>query len=727
MMSIRRLPREVASQIAAGEIVERPASVVKELVENAIDAGATEIRVEVQDGGKKLIRVTDDGSGIPGDEVELAFEHHATSKLRTAEDLFALMTLGFRGEALPSIASISQVTVLTRTSEEEIGTQLRIEGGQVVKKQSLAATQGTIFSVERLFYNLPARRKFLKTTSSENGKISSIVSTYALAYPERRFSLTLGRRQSFQSPGSGALRDAVIAVYGLKVAKNMIELPRVEFEEGKIAVDGLIGGPALHRPNRKYITLFVNGRAVSSRLLMTAIQQAYQGVVPTGRHPLVVLRIEVPADEIDVNVHPQKQEVKFARSDEVFGAVQRAVRRRLIEDSPVHHYTRAPEALSPPPSTSSGRATRPDTPPVEPPPADVQFDLPVSRHEPQSPPDFYASAPPPIPPDEGEAYERRHTFSQPAADWDEQADGADEEILTRGRNASARPTRRRRDRSYWEQQAQRAQQANAPIELELSPNLSPDLSLDFSPPPPPPPPPEMSNGRQVQPSAQAPAQPTQPVPEAAASQLSMGIRGSEQAAQQTGRSKLPPLRVLGQLHKTFIICEGPDGLYLIDQHTAHERVLLERFQRERAKKFVPSQRLLTPLTLELTPQQMAVVEEQQDALFRLGFEIDPFGGLMVVVRAMPQLIQHHSDPAAALAEILDGTIRDRSGLSWEERLVMYAACRGAVKAGDPLVLDEMRELIRQLEQTDLARTCAHGRPTVVRLSQVQLEREFGRR
>ena len=197
----------------------------------------------------------------------------------------------------------------------------------------------------------------------------------------------------------------------------------------------------------------------------------------------------------------------------------------------------------------------------------------------------------------------------------------------------------------------------------------------------------------------------------------MGIRGSEQAAQQTKRSKLPPLRVLGQLHKTFIICEGPDGLYLIDQHTAHERVLLERFQRERAKKFVPSQRLLTPLTLELTPQQMAVVEEQQDALFRLGFEVEPFGGLMVVVRAMPQLIQHHSDPAAALAEILDGTIKDRSGLSWEERLVMYAACRGAVKAGDPLVVDEMRELIRQLEQTDLARTCAHGRPTVVRLSQ----------
>ena len=214
-------------------------------------------------------------------------------------------------------------------------------------------------------------------------------------------------------------------------------------------------------------------------------------------------------------------------------------------------------------------------------------------------------------------------------------------------------------------------------------------------------------------------------------QMSLDQGGGEENKNKNknkrGGSKLPPLRVLGQLHKTFIICEGPDGLYLIDQHTAHERVLLERFQRERAKQFVPSQRLLTPLTLELTPQQMAVVEEQQDALFRLGFEVEPFGGLMVMVRAMPQLIQHHPDPVAALAEILDGTIADRSGLSWEERLVMYAACRGAVKAGDTLVHDEMRELIHQLEQTDLSRTCAHGRPTVVRLSQVQLEREFGRR
>ena len=712
-MPIRRLPRDVASKIAAGEVVERPASVVKELVENAIDAGATEIRVEIEKGGKKLIRVADNGSGIPADEVELAFEHHATSKLETAEDLFTLMTLGFRGEALPSIASISQVTVLTRTKEEDMGTKLRIEGGEVVSKQSHAATPGTMFSIERLFYNLPARRKFLKTTSSENGKISSIVSTYALAYPERRFSLTLGGRQSFQSPGSGGLREAVIAVYGLKVAKNMIELPRVEFEEGKITVDGLIGGPGLHRPNRKYITLFVNGRAVTSPLLMTAIQQAYQGVAPTGRFPLVVLRIEVPADEIDVNVHPQKQEVKFARSDEVFGAVQRAVRRRLIEDSPVHHYTRSAEAVSPLPAA-------PDAANLEPPPPEFHSQpsqQAPTRYDAPSPPDFHAFAPPPTPPDEAQPSRRRRTSSQPAADWDEEVDLSNEEILARGGNAPTPPTRRRRGRSYWEERAQQAQQADSPLPEH-----------DFSPPPPPPPPPEMSNERAYQPPAPPPAQPTEPaMPEAQASQLSMGIRGSEQAAQQTKRSKLPPLRVLGQLHKTFIICEGPDGLYLIDQHTAHERVLLERFQRERAKKFVPSQRLLTPLTLELTPQQMAVVEEQQDALFRLGFEVEPFGGLMVVVRAMPQLIQHHSDPAAALAEILDGTIKDRSGLSWEERLVMYAACRGAVKAGDPLVVDEMRELIRQLEQTDLARTCAHGRPTVVRLSQMQLEREFGRR
>lgn len=598
-MPIQILPPDVANKIAAGEVVERPASVVKELIENALDAGATDIRVEIAKGGQSLIRVADNGCGIPADEVELAFQHHATSKVADADDLFAIQTLGFRGEALPSIAAVSRVTMLTRPREQAAGVELRLEGGRVVARRTAAAPAGTILTVEDLFFNVPARRKFLRTVATETSLIAEIVSHYALAYPDRRFTLISEGRTVLQTAGSGDLKDALLAVYGLDVARHMLILNEPPDPQTGIGVSGAIGGPALHRANRKYIIFFVNGRVVRSPMLTTAIAQAYQGVVPTGRHPFVVLNIHVPPDQIDVNVHPQKLEIKFARSDEVFRVVQRAVRRLLVEEAPVHQFSRTIEVLD----------------------------------EPETPP---APTQPPLSTDEDDV--RVQLFTPPPP--------------------TGRPTR-----TAW------------------------------TPPPP----------------TNTPHTPTPtPPPEA-------------------GGTKLPPLRVLGQTMLTYIICEGPDGLYLIDQHTAHERVLLERLRKQRAQQAVPSQRLLQPLTIELTPQQMAVVEEQREALLHLGFDVEPFGGLTVLVRAIPDVLKNRPDPAAALAEVIDGAIHDRSGLSWEDRLVMYAACRGAVKAGDPLTHEEMVDLIRQLEQTDLSRTCAHGRPTVVRLSVEQLEREFGRR
>ncbi len=646
-MPIRRLAHDVASKIAAGEVVERPASVVKELMENALDAGATEIHIEVRGGGQSLIKVSDNGTGIPSDEVELAFEHHATSKLQTADDLFALHTLGFRGEALPSIAAVSHVTILTRTREETVGTQMRMEGRTRVAREQRAAPAGTILSVEALFFNVPARRKFLRTTATENGAIAEIVSTYALAYPDHRFSLSLDGRQVLQTNGSGKLGDAIVAVYGVEVVRQMIDLPPVEDEANGIRLDGYIGGPALSRPNRKFITLFVNGRSVKSQILQAAIQQAYQGVVPTGRFPVVVLRLEIPPDTVDVNVHPQKLEVKFARSDELFGIVQRAIRRRLVEASPVHRLTRGVEAIG-------------DSEDAESRTQESENDL----------------APSPAPPTGG---------------WEEgrySGTGGRGELGLPPEPDPTAHSGHRRDAGFWQER----------VEKQPDPFMPPRQEAYSAYP---------QDGGQI--SMELPSAP--------------GAGYTD----ERGGTKLPPLRVLGQIHKTYLICEGPDGLYLIDQHTAHERVLLERFQKERAQRAVPSQKLLSPLGLELTPQQVALVEEQQEVLLRLGFEVEPFGGLMVMVRAMPTVLQQHPDPAAALAEVLDGAIRDRSGLSWEERIVMYAACRGAVKAGDTLTLEEMRDLIRQLEQCDLARTCAHGRPTVVRLSQAQLEREFGRR
>ncbi|WP_160316980.1 DNA mismatch repair endonuclease MutL, partial [Ardenticatena maritima] len=347
-MPIQILPPDVANKIAAGEVVERPASVVKELIENALDAGATDIRVEIAKGGQSLIRVADNGCGIPADEVELAFQHHATSKVADADDLFAIQTLGFRGEALPSIAAVSRVTMLTRPREQAAGVELRLEGGRVVARRTAAAPAGTILTVEDLFFNVPARRKFLRTVATETSLIAEIVSHYALAYPDRRFTLISEGRTVLQTAGSGDLKDALLAVYGLDVARHMLILNEPPDPQTGIGVSGAIGGPALHRANRKYIIFFVNGRVVRSPMLTTAIAQAYQGVVPTGRHPFVVLNIHVPPDQIDVNVHPQKLEIKFARSDEVFRVVQRAVRRLLVEEAPVHQFSRTIEVLDEP-------------------------------------------------------------------------------------------------------------------------------------------------------------------------------------------------------------------------------------------------------------------------------------------------------------------------------------------------------------------------------------------
>jgi DNA mismatch repair protein MutL len=576
-MTIRVLPPDVAGKIAAGEVVERPASVVKELVENALDAGATDIHVEIRRGGKQLIRVRDNGQGIPAAEVEMAFAHHATSKLTSADDLFDVQTLGFRGEALPSIAAVAQVTLITCAAGEEAGSHIQVVGGQIVSRRPQGRPRGTTVVVENLFFNTPARRKFLRSTATEAAWIANLVSSYALAYPERRFTLINDGRRALQSPGTGDLHDALIAVYGMDVRRQMLPLPD---DDESIRVTGYVGVPSLHRANRKYITCFVNGRWVRDAMLNAAVTQAYRGVVPTGRFPVAVVHVRLPTGDLDVNVHPAKTEVKFRDSNAVFRAVERKVRRVLVDEAPVaaaQRLTRRAEGSEPIPGFG-GRST-----------AQGALALEVQR--------------------------------------------------TAG---MARPG------------------DEVPLVDEHVPR------------------------------------------------------------------RLPVLRVLGQVHQTYIIAEGPDGLYLIDQHTAHERVLLERLRGQRARMAVPSQSLLEPVAVEFSPEQQAIVEEQRETLAALGFALEPFGGNTWLVRAIPEVLRR-SDCAAALAEILDNAWRDRSELSWEERVLMYAACRGAVKAGDPLSMQEMRSLIRQLEETDMSRTCAHGRPTVIRLSQAQLEREFGRR
>ncbi|MCR4405786.1 MAG: DNA mismatch repair endonuclease MutL [Anaerolineae bacterium] len=585
-MTIRVLPPEVAAKIAAGEVVERPASVVKELIENAIDAGATEIRIEVRQGGKRLIRVADNGCGIPSAEVELAFARHSTSKLSSVEDLTRIITLGFRGEALASIAAVSHLTMLTRPADEPVGSYLRLEGGNIINREGRGCPVGTMVTVENLFYNIPARLKFLRSETTERQHIDQLITRYAMAYPQLRFSVTHEGRLTFQSTGSGQLSDVLIKVYGLEVAGQMLAVsssqPRAEdgpSEDGQEPrVSGYVSVPTLHRANRDHLTFFVNGRWVRDRMLTHAVEQAYHTLLPVGRHPLAVLRVDLAPAELDVNIHPAKSEVKFLHSERVFATVQKAVRRTLVEQAPI-------PVISP----QSGQWT--------------------------------------------------------AADWERR-----QALITADRE-----------------------------------RLPTQLALDAQRP-----------GEFLTPAQQA-------------------------------EDKLPPLRVLGQVARTYIIAEGPSGLYLIDQHAAHERILYEQLIAQKEQS--PAQALLEPTILELTPDQIAVMEEQLPVLTRLGFTIEPFGGSTYLVRAVPAVLVG-TDLRQALAGIVDELAEGRmSPLAHErEKRVIASVCKqAAIKAGQVLSDEELRELIRQLEATTMPRTCPHGRPTMIHLSQAQLEREFGRR
>jgi len=623
-MPIRLLSEEVASQIAAGEVVERPASVVKELVENALDAGAKNTTVTVEGGGRTLIRVADDGAGIPTDEVELAFARHATSKLATADDLFHIPTLGFRGEALASIASVSRVSIMTRAATEQTGTQVRLEGGVIAQRNSIGAPQGTVISVEDLFYNVPARLKFLKSETSERSQIASLVSRYAIAYPQVRFKLIFDNRTNFQSSGSGDVREVLASVYGVEIARQLIELGSVYdvpplpsplqaggTEGGPAAADeaddelllhdrrqreavhisGFISPPALNRSNRKDITLFVNGRWVQDARLSFAVMQAYHTMLMVSRFPIVVIMLTLPLEDVDVNVHPTKAEVRFRNYDAAFTAVERTLRKALIE--------RAPVAQLQPRQWSLGNL------------------------------------------------DDRHAPSAWSPEW--------------GMFGGATPN------------------AQGPT----------------------------SRSESVQPqTTETQASEQQPLP----------------------ATDVPLLRVIGQVGAAYIVAEGPDGLYLIDQHAAHERILYETYSLQRAATQIVSQALLEPVAVAVTPDAAAMLESQMQVLEHIGFHIEPFGGNTFLIRSLPTVLGK-VDPARAVRVVVEDFEEDETVLAAEveAKLIARVCKRAAVRAGQVLSMTEQAELVRQLEKCVSPRTCPHGRPTMIHLSVETLEKQFGRK
>ncbi len=591
--SIKLLNDEVASQIAAGEVIERPSSVVKELVENAIDAGATDIRIFIELAGKQLIKVTDNGKGIPNDQLNLAVMRHATSKLTSAEDLFSIETLGFRGEALASIASVSNFELSSRVEEESMGGRIVVEGGTVHTIDKIGVPTGTSVQVRNLFYNVPARLKFLKTDTTEKKKISELVSRYALAYPEIRFKLVSDQSILLESAGNGDHRELLAELYGLEIAKKMLS---VKLREGNYEINGYISPVSITRSNRNEIIFFVNGRWVQDTTLAAALMRAYHTLIMTGRYPLAILFIQLPVNEVDVNVHPTKAEVRFTQNDYMFSLLQRATRRALLAYSSVPEIS--PKIWQTPSQTTENEETQLSWTPAR---VLNQFDEPFQSE-----------------------------FSKGV-------------------------------KTNNHQEA---------IETAPTSNEDKDNSPEFD---------------------------------------------------------IPLLRPVGQVGLAYLVAEGPDGLYLIDQHAAHERILFEKLLGQ-LEASIPTQVMLTPETVTLSPHQSILLEQNLPVLRKLGFAIENFGPNLFQVRGIPVLLSG-INPEAAIRVVVEDFEDDETPLKnvIEQKIAARVCKRAAVKAGQSLTRMEQEALIRDLERCISPRTCPHGRPTMIHLSVDLLEKQFGRK
>ena len=648
MGRIKILPEIIANKIAAGEVVERPASVVKELLENSLDAGATRIRIEIEAGGKKRIQISDDGCGMVRDDALLAFERHATSKLRSADDLLSIATLGFRGEALPSIGAVSRLLLETRALEETSGTRVEIAGGRVMNVQEAGLPPGTSITVSNLFYNVPARRRFLRAEATELSHITSTVTHYSLAHPEISFQLTTPGGELVNVSPTATVRERVFQLFGDELLEDLVEFgPRRERiftappeesdpETGSvpdqpqfITVSGFLSRPQVQKQNRNSIYIFVNRRLIRDRVLLHAIQQAYRNIIPPNVFPVALLFLEMPFGEVDVNVHPSKTEVRFHHQSFIHDLVRDTMRECLTANKPVSTFpiaaTWAPEEPSEGPPIDAARAQgqvrgrEPD------------FAARISGN------DAFSLSEPPIP--------------QPA------------------------PVQQR---------------------------LPQDQPLRFG------------AGAEIAASGQPEQVASVPVPDAGAASPSS--------------SELADLRPLGQISDSFIVASSASGLWLIDQHVAHERVLFEKFLFERDKGTIESQRLLLPRILRLTVAQQAVWEAIAGELAAAGFEAEPFGQNTVAIKAAPAgvKVEDVEKMLAELVESLESESRTVSPDTVRRKIAASVACHAAIKINTPLEQRKMEWLLAELAVTRFPMSCPHGRPVVLKYEMREILKAFHR-
>jgi DNA mismatch repair protein MutL len=670
MGRIHVLPEHVANKIAAGEVVECPASVVKELLENALDAGATRIKINIEAGGKKLIQITDNGCGMVRDDAMLAFERHATSKIKDAEDLLSVATLGFRGEALPSIASVSRLHLETRDAGAASGTILEINGGKMARVEEAGLPEGTSITVRDLFFNTPARKKFLKAESTELSHIASLVTHYALAHPEKHFELHSATNAMLVAPPVAGYSERVYQVFGKETLDQLLAvaamqtlehvgLPQpppwrrkeeeaedaaVPADPGEMRLHGFVSKPEIQKLNRNSIFIFVNGRLIRDRLVQHGLTEAYRNIIPPTVYPVVLLFLELPPGEVDVNVHPSKTEVRFRQPTLMHDFVRDTVRAALMKARPVPQFTTEIRAHA---TASSGLT--PGAREWEP-PSDLgtASAAPARMYDPAGGAGFALQAPVPPP------ISARFQF---------------EGGIAIEANAAI-PVARGMESRF----------------AETIPETIPD------------------NGC-------APA-----------------LDASEQGEEDPTLAGLSTLRPLGQIRNSFILAVNEDGLWIIDQHVAHERVLFERILKQRAAQKVESQRLLMPIVLELSPAQQAIFSEIADELQHNGFEAEPFGARSVAVKVAPAGV----DAAAVehmLHELLDQISREEQSLNLEKirgRIAASIACHAAIKVNMPLEQNKMDWLLAELAKTDHPMSCPHGRPVVLRYSVKDIQKAFKR-
>lgn len=662
MPQIQVLDQITIDKIAAGEVIERPASIVKELVENSIDAKAASVTVEIQDGGISLIRVTDNGSGIEREDIRNAFLRHSTSKIRKVEDLAHIASLGFRGEALSSISAVTRTELITKTKEDTFGTRYVIEGGVEQSLEDAGAPDGTTFLVRQLFYNVPARRKFLKTPMTEAGHVQDLLMRLALSHPEVAFTFINNGQTKMRTSGNGKLKDVIYSIYGREAAANLIEL---DYSMDGLVMKGYLGKPVITRGNRNFENYFVNGRYVKNAMLSKAIEDAYKDFLMQHKFPFVVIHFQVDGEKIDVNVHPTKMEMRFQRQQDVYNIVYEGVHRTLLEPELIPQVEApAPKVISQPKSESPF-LLKPKTAPQ---PMEKK---PEEKEEPHD-----------------EAYFMKKMK---------------ERVLSYHQRNSSAEVAKKEQIFRPQAQAERIKDALARAkEVEKQPQKQAEEQ------------PELIR--------ETPVYETKPVTEEKAEQLNLFDE------HLLKREKKAEYKLIGQVFETYWLVEFENSLYIIDQHAAHERVLYERTLKEMKNREFTAQYLSPPIILSLSMQEAQVLNENMDRFTRIGFEIEPFGGEEYAVRAIPDNLFGIAKKELLLEmldDLADGISTSMTPELIDEK-VASMSCKAAVKGNNRLSAQEADALIGELLLLENPYHCPHGRPTIIAMTQRELEKKFKR-